>query len=127
MRVSLRTSLAAFVLSAAFAGAAAPSFANGFYQGIDSHHPPGTQNTGSMFVPMVERPYYVDRSVYVDPAPTGSIYVHPAPMGTIYVEPVPMRRFSGSPSQLRERYENEYQGGGQGDYYQGIIPPAPVP
>ncbi|WOS61501.1 hypothetical protein [Sinorhizobium fredii] len=127
MRVSPRTSFAAFVLLSALAGAAAPSFANGFYQGIDPHHPPGTQNRGSMWVPMVESPYYADRNVYVDPAPTGSIYVDPAPTGSIYVEPMPMRIYGGSPSQVRERYENEYQGGGQGDYYQGIIPPAPVP
>ncbi|MEZ0000990.1 hypothetical protein ABIA18_002787 [Sinorhizobium fredii] len=81
MRVSPRTSFAAFVLLSALAGAAAPSFANGFYQGIDPHHPPGTQNRGSMWVPMVESPYYADRDVYVDPAPTGSIYVDPAPDG----------------------------------------------
>ena len=130
MRVSPRTSFAALVLLSALAGAA-PSSANGFYQGIDPHHPPGTQNMGSVYVPMTESPYYIDgmstRRVYVDPAPTGSIYVDPAPTGSIYVEPVPMRIYGGSPSQIRERYENEYQGGGQGDYYQGIIPPAPVP
>jgi len=130
MKVSPGTSFVAFVLSSALAGAAVPSFANGFYQGIDPHHPPGTQNRGSMWVPMVQSPSYADRTVYVDPAPTGSIYVDPAPTGSIYVAPVPavpMRTYGGSPSQVRERYENEYQGGGQGDYYQGIIPPAPVP
>jgi hypothetical protein len=127
MKVFLRTSFAAFVLSSALVGAGVPALANGFYQGIDPHHPPGTQNRGSVYVPMVESPYYVEPRVYVDPAPTGSIYVDPAPTGSIYVEPVPMRRFGGSPSQVREHYENEYQGGGQGDYYQGIIPPAPVP
>ncbi len=121
MRVSPRTSFAAFVLSSALAGVAAPSFANGYYQGIDPHHPPGTQNRGSMFVPMVESPYYIDGM------PTGSVYVDPAPTGSIYVEPMPWGSFGGSPAQVRERYENEYQGGGQGDYYQGIIPPAPVP
>ncbi|WP_018234542.1 hypothetical protein [Ensifer sp. BR816] len=127
MRVSLRASFAAFALSSILAGAAAPAFANGFYEGIDPHHPPGTQNRGSMFVPMVESPYYVERDVYVDPAPTGSIYVDPAPTGSIYVEPVPLGIYGQSPSEIREHYENEYQGGGQGDYYQGIIPPAPVP
>jgi hypothetical protein len=129
MRVSLKTSFAAFVLSSALAGAGAPAFADGYYPGIDAHHPPGTQNRGPMLI--AESPYYVDRmptgSIYVDPTPTGSIYVDPMPTGSIYVDPVPMRRIGGTPSQVRERHLNEYHGSGEGDYYQGIVPPAPVP
>lgn len=100
MKVSLGTSFVAFVLSSALAGSAAPAFADGYY--------------------------------YVDPAPTGSIYVDPAP-GVIYVDPVPTGRiyYEQMPARTlggaRERYTHEYQGGGQGDYYLGITPPAPVP
>ncbi|WEX76322.1 hypothetical protein PYH37_004620 [Sinorhizobium numidicum] len=120
MRVSLRTSFAAFVLSSALA--AAPAFATNFYHGVDPHHPPGTQNSGSMFVPMVEGPYYVDRT------PTGSIYVDPRPTGSIYyVDPAPTGSISSAPARDREWYRNEYQSGGEGDYYQGIMPPAPRP
>lgn len=61
--------------------------------------------------------------------PTGSIYdpdvvyVDPVPTGPIYYERMPARTLGGA----RERYTHEYQGGGQGDYYLGITPPAPVP
>lgn len=91
MKVSFRTSLAAFALSSALAGVAVPAFADSYYPGIDPHNPPGTQNRGAVMVPA--RPYYVDPaptgSVYVDPAPTGSVYVDPAPTGSIYMEPAP--------------------------------------
>ncbi|MQW85864.1 hypothetical protein [Sinorhizobium saheli] len=120
MNVSMRTTFVAFVLSSALAGVAGSAFANGYYPGIDPHHPPGTQNRGAMLVPMVEDPYYVDTM------PTGSIYVDPAPTGSVYVQPAP-RTILLSPSGAREHYTGEYQGGGQGDYYQGIVPPAPVP
>ncbi|OHV78104.1 hypothetical protein [Ensifer sp. LCM 4579] len=128
MKTLLRTSLAAFAFSSALAGAAIPSLANGFYPGIDPHHPPGTQNR-IIVVPRAVSPYYVEPapagSVYVDTMPTGSIYVDPGPMGPIYVRPAPI--YNLSPSEIRERHLNEYQAGGEGDYYQGIIPPAPVP
>ncbi|WP_164923944.1 hypothetical protein [Sinorhizobium fredii] len=97
MKVSPGTSFVAFVLSSALAGSAAPAVADGYY--------------------------------YVDPAPTGSIYdpdvvyVDPVPTGPIYYERMPARTLGGA----RERYTHEYQGGGQGDYYLGITPPAPVP
>ncbi|PJR15160.1 hypothetical protein [Sinorhizobium meliloti] len=119
MKVSFRTSLAAFALSSALAGVAVPAFADSYYQGIDPHNPPGTQNRGAVMVPA--RPYYVD------PAPTGSVYVDPAPTGSIYMEPAPGSRASNAPGRVREHYTNEYQGPGDGDYYQGIAPPAPRP
>lgn len=58
MKVSFRTSLAAFALSSALAGVAVPAFADSYYPGIDPHNPPGTQNRGAVMVPA--RPYYVD-------------------------------------------------------------------
>jgi hypothetical protein len=131
MTVSLRTSFAAFVLSSALAGAAVPALATSFYEGVDPHHPPGTQNRGPVLVPMTTGPYYVDPaptgSIYVDPMPTGSIYVDPVPMRRVYVDPVPTGSISPAPGRVREHYMNEYHGGGQGDFYQGITPPAPRP
>ncbi|MCZ4092524.1 hypothetical protein [Sinorhizobium psoraleae] len=100
MRVSLRTSSAAFVLSAALLGAAGPAFAD---------------------------MYYVDRaptgSVYVEPAPPEVIYVDPAPTGSIYVERIPPANLGAA----RDRYTNEYQGSHQGDYYLGVTPPPTAP
>ncbi|HEV7308391.1 hypothetical protein [Ensifer sp.] len=71
---------------------------------------------------------------YYEPAP-GAVYVDPMPTGSVYMEPVPMGGPYGyvyrPPAQTlgdeRERYTNEYWGGGEGDYYQGIAHPAPVP
>ncbi len=147
MRAILKTSFAAFALSSALAGVA---LADSYYPGIDPHHPPGTQNRGTMVVPVAPSPYVVDRmrtrSVYVDPTPTGSVYVDPMPSGSVYVDPMPTgsvyvdpmptgsiyavpapRRIYLTPSEFRERQRNEYHSGGEGDYYQGIVPPAPVP
>ncbi len=62
--------------------------------------------------------------VYVDPMPTGSVYVEPGPIYGPYGYYRPPARTLGDE---RERYTNEYMGGGEGDYYQGITPPAPVP
>ncbi|WP_081158316.1 hypothetical protein [Ensifer aridi] len=97
MRVSLKTSFAAFVLSSAVAGVAVPAFADTYYQGLDPHNPPGTQNQVRM------RPQNPNPS-FVDPTATGSIDGRRAinPSGT-----------------YQERYET-----GEGDYYRGIIPPA---
>lgn len=112
MRAILKTAFAALALSSALAGVALAE--------------------GTTVVPVAPSagPYYVDGmpagSVYVDPAPTGSVYVDPMPSGSIYVAPAP-RRIYLTPSEFRERQRNEYQSGGEGDYYQGIIPPAPVP
>ncbi|OAP38412.1 hypothetical protein AU381_22850 [Sinorhizobium glycinis] len=100
MRFSLRTSFAAFVLSSALAGVAAPAYADSYYQGIDSNNPPGTQNRTRVLMPRSAAPSNVDVM------PTGSIdgqRVFPAGRG-IY----------------RERYE-----AGEGQYYRGIIPPTP--
>ncbi|OOG75594.1 hypothetical protein BLJAPNOD_02971 [Ensifer sp. M14] len=98
MRISAKMSCVAFVIT--FAGTTVPAFA--------------------------ENDYY-------EPAP-GGVYVDPMPMGSVYVEPVPIYDAYGydrSPALTlgdeRERYTNEYMGGGGGDYYQGITHPAPVP
>ncbi|HXV30735.1 MAG TPA: hypothetical protein VD840_10425 [Sinorhizobium sp.] len=115
----LRPSIATFAVASVLAGAAVPAFADGYYSGIDPHHPPGTQNR--VFVPMVESPYFVER------VPSGVIYVDPVPTGSIYVEPAPIGSLGGTPAQVRERYRNEYHGSDEGDYYQGLVPPAPVP
>ncbi|WP_173509777.1 hypothetical protein [Sinorhizobium psoraleae] len=131
MRVSMKTSFAAIVLSSALAGVSGSAFADSYYQGIDPHNPPGTQNRGTMLVPTQRAPYYVDEmptgSIYVDPMSTGSIYVDPMSTGSIYVDPRSTGSVSGAPGEVRERYRNEYHGPGEGDYYQGIMPPAPVP
>ncbi|KOF15709.1 hypothetical protein AC244_22195 [Ensifer adhaerens] len=97
MKLSLRTSLAAFVLSTALAGAAAPAFADSYYQGIDPHAIKPRPTTQSQMM-------YDNRSV--DRMPTGSIY-QTAPPRVIYQNP-----------QLQDRYQ-----GGDGDYYQGIVAP----
>lgn len=98
MRISTKMSWVALV--ATFAGTTAPAFADNYYY---------------------------------EPAP-GGVYVDPMPMGSVYIEPVPMDGAYGfyRPPALtlgdeRERYTNEYWGGGEGDYYQGITHPAPVP
>ncbi|WP_018234541.1 hypothetical protein [Ensifer sp. BR816] len=100
MRVSLRTSFAAFVLSSALAGVAAPALADSYYQGIDANNPPGTQNSTRVLMPRRAAPSNVDVM------PTGSIdgqRVSPS-RGMTY----------------QERYE-----AGEGQYYRGIIPPTP--
>ncbi|MDK1386998.1 hypothetical protein ILFOPFJJ_01385 [Ensifer psoraleae] len=101
MKVSLKTSLVAFALSSVV-GAAAPAFADSYYQGIDPHNPPGTQNqVRSTVIPQ-------NRGVpgTVDEMPTGSIdngrVIYPN-TGT-----------------YQERYDP-----GEGDYYRGIVPPKP--
>lgn len=97
MRISRKTSFAAFVV--ALAGTTAPALADSIYYVRPA---PGV--------------------VYVDPMPTGSIYVDPVPMG-VYVYRPPARTLGDA----RERYMDEYQSGGQGDYYLGVQHPAPVP
>ncbi|MGF6174131.1 hypothetical protein [Ensifer sp. 4252] len=98
MKMSLRNSLAALVLSTAVAGIAAPAFADSYYQGIDPHNPPGTQQRVRV-APMGTSVAPVDRMS------TGSIY-RTAPPRVIYQQPG------------NDRYQ-----GGDGDYYQGIVPP----
>ncbi|MDX0755802.1 hypothetical protein GOD62_08130 [Sinorhizobium medicae] len=99
MRVFLKTSFAAFALSSALVGAAAPAFADSYYQGLDPNNPPGTQNQERMS-PMRSMP-----STSVDPTATGSIDDGRimSPSGTYH-----------------ERYQT-----GEGDYYRGITPPKP--
>ncbi|WP_457583110.1 hypothetical protein [Ensifer canadensis] len=62
--------------------------------------------------------------VYVDPMPTGSVYMDPGPIYGPYGYYRPPARTLGDE---RERYTNEFMGPGEGDYYQGITHPAPVP
>ncbi|WEX76321.1 hypothetical protein PYH37_004619 [Sinorhizobium numidicum] len=98
MRVSLKTSFAAFVLSSALVGAAAPAFADTYYQGIDPHNPPGRQNRVEVQTPR-------RAPANVDVMPTGSIDgQRPSSTGMTY----------------RERYQS-----GEGNYYRGIVPPTP--
>lgn len=100
MKASLKTSFAAFVLSSALAGVAAPAFADSYYQGIDPHNPPGSQSQGQQLLfPRMTSPSNVDVM------PTGSIDDRRVvPAGSLY----------------RERYN-----GGEGEYYRGIVPPTP--
>ncbi len=98
MRISTKTSWVAFVIT--FTGITVPAFAeNDYYEPA-----PG--------------------GVYVDPMPTGSVYVDPGPFYDPYGDYRPPALTLGDE---RERYTNEYMGGGGGDYYQGIAHPAPVP
>lgn len=98
MKTSTRMSCVAFVVT--FAGITAPALADNYYY---------------------------------EPAP-GGVYVDPMPMGSVYMDPGPIYRPYGydRPPALtlgdeRERYTNEFMGPGEGDYYQGITHPAPVP
>ncbi|ANK73064.1 hypothetical protein FA04_10785 [Ensifer adhaerens] len=99
MTISLRKLAAVLSVTMVIAG---PALADSYYQGIDVNNPPGTQNTHKMMTPM-KRP-----SASVDTMSTGSINRMSAPA------PTPV---------YRDR--NPYGGyqGGDGDYYQGIVPP----
>ncbi|WP_331371602.1 hypothetical protein [Sinorhizobium chiapasense] len=101
MKVSLKTSVVAFALSSVL-GAAAPAFADSYYQGIDPNNPPGTQNQRRAAV----LPQNVGTPATVDQTPTGSIdngrVLYPS---------------GGS-------YQQRYQTG-EGEYYRGIIAPTP--
>ncbi|MDK1378316.1 MULTISPECIES: hypothetical protein [unclassified Sinorhizobium] len=101
MKVSLKTSVVAFALSSVL-GAAAPAFADSYYQGIDPNNPPGTQN-------QVRAPVMQSRGApaTVDEMPTGSI-----DNGRVI--------YPNSGSSYQPRYN-----GGDGDYYRGIVPPTP--
>ncbi len=98
MTTSLRNSLAALVLTTAITGIAAPAFADSYYPGIDVNNPPGTQHR-VMAAPMATHSTSVDRMS------TGSIYRTTPPR--VYQQPA------------NDRYQ-----GGDGDYYQGIVPPS---
>ncbi|RDL50995.1 hypothetical protein BLJAPNOD_02123 [Ensifer sp. M14] len=98
MKTSLRNSLAVLVLSTAVAGIAAPAFADSYYQGIDAHAIKPRTTTAQ------PRMMYDNGSV--DRMSTGSIY-RTAPPRVIYQQP------------SFERYQ-----GGDGEYYQGIVPPS---
>ncbi|HEV7321389.1 MAG TPA: hypothetical protein VGO04_22525 [Ensifer sp.] len=104
MKISMKLPVVAVVVSSALAGAAGPALAD-YYNNYYRQPAPG--------------------AVYVDPMPTGSVYMEPVPMGGPYG--YVYRPPAQSLGDERERYTNEYWGGGEGDYYQGIAHPAPVP
>ena len=99
MRLSLKKSFAAFVLSSALVGAAAPAFADSYYQGLDPNNPPGTQNQVRMPTSRNLPPSSVD------PTATGSI---------------DGGRMMSPNGTYQERFDP-----GEGDYYRGIVPPKP--
>ncbi|MCK3776273.1 hypothetical protein MZK49_05965 [Ensifer sesbaniae] len=93
----VRKLIAALSVSMLVAG---PALADSYYQGIDPNNPPGTQNRMKV-MPLMNR-----STAPVDTMSTGSIVRDAAP-APVYRERAP---FGG------------YQGG-DGDYYQGIVPP----
>ncbi|WDZ75246.1 hypothetical protein PWG15_11515 [Ensifer adhaerens] len=97
MTISVRKLVAALSVTMLMAG---PALADSYYQGIDANNPPGTQNTRKA-MPMTNR-----YAAPVDTMSTGSISRTATPT-PVYRERQP---FGG------------YQGG-DGDYYQGIVPP----
>jgi len=100
MKSSLKTSFAAFILSSALAGVAAPALADSYYQGIDQNNPPGSRSQRQrVLLPRMSAPSNVDVM------PTGSI---------------DGRRVVPADRPYRERYQ-----GGEGDYYPGIVAPRP--
>ncbi|CAN7372356.1 MULTISPECIES: hypothetical protein [Ensifer] len=96
MTMSVRKLIAALSVTTLIAGAAGPVLADSYYQGIDANNPPGTQYRARV-APMRTTVAPVDRMS------TGSIY---RTVPRAYQQP------------LTDRYQ-----GGDGDYYQGIVPP----
>ena len=97
MTISVRKLVAALSVTMLMAG---PALADSYYQGIDANNPPGTRNTQTA-MPLMKRP-----SATVDTMSTGSINRTSTPT-PVYRDRQP---FGG------------YQGG-DGEYYQGIVPP----
>ncbi|MBD9647787.1 hypothetical protein JVX98_08900 [Ensifer sp. PDNC004] len=97
MTISLRKLAAVLSVTMVIAG---PALADSYYPGIDVNNPPGTMNTHKTMTPM-KRP-----TASVDTMSTGSIN-RPAAPTPVYRD--------------RNPY-GQYQGG-DGDYYQGIVPP----
>ncbi|MEI2296468.1 hypothetical protein [Ensifer sp. MJa1] len=97
MTISVRKLIATLSVTMLMAG---PALADSYYQGIDPNNPPGTQNHRAM--PMMR-----NSTAPVDTMSTGSI--------NRTVTPTPVYRD-------RQPYGG-YQGG-DGDYYQGIVPPS---
>ena len=97
MTISVRKLVAALSVTMLIAG---PALADSYYQGIDVNNPPGTQNTHKA-MPLMKR-----SAARVDTMSTGSISRTATPT-PVYRDRQP---FGG------------YQGG-DGDYYQGIVPP----
>ena len=98
MTISVRKLVAALSVTMLMAG---PALADSYYQGIDVNNPPGTQNTHKA-MPLMKR-----SAARVDTMSTGSISRTATPT-PVYRDRQP---FGG------------YQGG-DGDYYQGIVPPS---
>ncbi|WP_077960518.1 hypothetical protein [Ensifer adhaerens] len=97
MTISPRKLIAALSVTMVMAS---PALADSYYQGIDVNNPPGTQNTRKAMTPMT-RP-----SATVDRMSTGSI-----------------NRTSTPTPVYRDRSPYGGYQGGDGDYYQGIVPP----
>ncbi|WP_429806634.1 hypothetical protein [Ensifer sp. B1-9] len=97
MTISVRKLVATLSVTMLMAG---PALADSYYQGIDVNNPPGTQNTHKA-MPLMKR-----SAARVDTMSTGSISRTATPT-PVYRDRQP---FGG------------YQGG-DGDYYQGIVPP----
>ncbi|WVT71973.1 hypothetical protein QM996_10515 [Sinorhizobium chiapasense] len=98
MTISVRKLVAALSVTMLIAG---PALADSYYQGIDVNNPPGTQNTHKA-MPLMKR-----SAAPVDTMSTGSINrtATPAPV-------------------YRDRQPYGGYQGGDGDYYQGIVPPS---
>ncbi|OCP09439.1 MULTISPECIES: hypothetical protein [unclassified Ensifer] len=97
MTISARKLIAALSVTMVMAG---PALADSYYQGIDPNNPPGTQSHRAM--PMMRQ-----SAAPVDTMSTGSI--------NRTTTPTPV---------YRERQPYGGYQGGDGDYYQGIVPPA---
>ncbi|HEV7319904.1 MAG TPA: hypothetical protein VGO04_15010 [Ensifer sp.] len=97
MTISARKLIAALSVTMVMAS---PALADSYYPGIDVNNPPGTQSMHKA-MPTMKRP-----TANVDTMSTGSI-----------------NRTSAPTPVYRDR--NPYGGyqGGDGDYYQGIVPP----
>lgn len=97
MTISVRKLVAALSVTMLMAG---PALADSYYQGIDANNPPGTLNTHKT-TPMTKR-----YAAPVDTMSTGSI-----------------NRTSAPTPVYRERQPFGGYNGGDGEYYQGIVPP----
>ncbi|MNT19472.1 hypothetical protein D3C72_1547320 [compost metagenome] len=101
MTMSVRKLIAALSVTTLIAGAAGPVLADSYYQGIDANNPPGTQNRvrvapmGATMAP-------------VDTMSTGSISTGTVSPRVMYRDSSPFGRHQG----------------GEGEYYQGIVPPS---
>ncbi|MEI3851314.1 MULTISPECIES: hypothetical protein [unclassified Ensifer] len=94
MTISVRKLIAALSVTMLMAG---PALADSYYQGIDTNNPPGTQS---------HRPLMNRSAAPVDTMSTGSIN-RPTTPAPVYRDRQPFGGYNG----------------GDGEYYQGIVPP----